>query len=59
MYKYKVLITSPWFTEEQLSILKKYFEVKTTGLQRWLTEDELQKIIHEYECSNSWFRSVY
>jgi D-3-phosphoglycerate dehydrogenase len=50
MYKYKVLITSPWFTEEQLSILKKYFEVKTTGLQRWLTEDELQKIIHEYDA---------
>jgi len=41
MYKYKVLITSPWFTEEQFSILKKYFEVKTTGLQRWLNEDEL------------------
>ncbi|BFI75923.1 phosphoglycerate dehydrogenase [Sulfurisphaera ohwakuensis] len=50
MQKYKILITSPWFTEGNLSILRKYFDVKTNSLQRWLTENELQDIISDYDA---------
>lgn len=48
--KYKVLITAPWFTKNNLETLMKYFDVTLNDKGRWLTEDELMSIISDYDA---------
>jgi D-3-phosphoglycerate dehydrogenase len=45
-----VLITSNWFTQRYLDILKSNFEVTLNHRSRWLTEDELIQVIGDYDA---------
>ncbi len=48
--KYKILITSPWFTQKYLEELEKHFTVVRNNMLRWFNEDELIEIISEYDA---------
>ena len=50
MSRYKVLITAPWFTKNNLEILRKFFDVTLNDKGRWFTEDELMNIISNYDA---------
>lgn len=45
----KVLITAPWFTKTCLEDLNKNFEITRNLKKTWFTEDELLKIIDQYD----------
>jgi len=48
-HRARILITAPWFTDKYLNTLRKHFIVDTNKMERWYTEDELSKIISDYD----------
>ena len=45
-----MLITAPWFTDEFLLKLQDKFQVNTNSMDRWYTEEELIRIMKDYDA---------
>ena len=45
-----MLITAPWFTDEFLLKLQDKFQVSTNSMDRWYTEEELIRIMKDYDA---------
>lgn len=48
--RFRVLITSPWFTERHLRKLESEFDVDSNTMDRWFTEEELAGMIENYDA---------